>query len=232
MNISLPTIRLKKYLANQLDNFFPDDYRFEGKDVDIAFNMALERTEFCFKYNSIYHYTHDNQVWFDHMHSDQYSTFIYFLANSLWKQSENKILCNKLVLLNKLLNSIFVSYKCNLPDIFYMDHPVGTVLGNAEYSNFLVVLQNVTVNTSHGNFESPKIGRGVFLSAGVSVIGNKSIGNYCSIGANTLLYNKEIPDNSVVFTDSQGKIGIKHNKKECYSQNVFNVKITEEIDGV
>lgn len=225
MNISLSKKELKQYISKQLDIFFPDNYKFDGKDVDIALDNALERAEYCFKHISIPGYIQGEKVCFDHLHSDQYSSFLYFLSNSLWRQSKNKVLCDKLILLNKSLNSIFISYKCNMPDIFYLAHPVGTVLGNAEYSDFLVVLQNVTVNTSHGETGRTKIGKGVFLSAGVSIIGDTHIGDCCSIGANTLLYNAELPYNSVAFTDSSGCLKIKNNKKECYAQNAFNVKL-------
>ena len=113
-----------------------------------------------------------------------------------------------------------------MPDIFCLSHPVGTVLGNAEYSDFLCVLNNVTVNTSYGDGSKPKIGRGVYLSAGVSIIGNKTIGDFCSIGVNTLVFNIDIPENSIVFTDQEGFLRIRARKKECYAQSVFNVQLT------
>ena len=43
---------------------------------------------------------------------------------------------------------MWCSYKNNLPDIFVFMHHVGTVLGNANYSDYLVALHNVTVNTA------------------------------------------------------------------------------------
>ena len=47
----------------------------------------------------------------------------------------------------RYISGMFVSYKCNLPDIFIFYHAVGSVIGNAEYSDFLVIFQNVTINT-------------------------------------------------------------------------------------
>lgn len=225
MNLSMPKSELKEFISRQLSNFFPDKYKFEGNDVDMAIDMAIQRTEYCFKHIKLPHYNRENQVWFDHLHSDQYSSFLYFLSNTLWKESENKPICDKLILLNKSLNALFISYKCNMPNIFYLSHPLGTVLGNACYSDFLAVMHNVTVNTVYDGNIQPKIGKGVFLSTGVSIIGSNSIGDFSSIGANTLLYKVDVPNDSIAFTDSNGELQIRKNKKEIYVQSIFNTKI-------
>lgn len=69
------------------------------------------------------------------------------MSNSLWNLSGNTILCSKIINLNKYLNGMFYSYKCKLPEIFLFAHPVGSIIGNASYSDGLVVFQNVTINT-------------------------------------------------------------------------------------
>lgn len=89
----------------------------------------------------------NGEACFSHLHSDQYSQFLYFLSNSLWNLSGNTILCSKIINLNKYLNGMFYSYKCRLPEIFLFAHPVGSIIGNASYSDGLVVFQNVTINT-------------------------------------------------------------------------------------
>lgn len=230
MNLSLSVSELKEYVSKQLDNFFPDQYRFDGVDVDKALDMALQRMEYCFKHVSQPHYFKEGNVCFSHRHSDQYTAFLYFLSNSLWLESQNKPLCDKLFLLNRALNAVFVSYKCELPDIFIFDHAVGTVIGNAKYSDFLVIFQNVTVNTGDDNgvWIPPELGRGVFLGAGAKIIGNNKIGDFVSIGVNSCVFKIDVPDNSIVFTDSSGKLNIKENKNQCYAQNFFNVDIRKE----
>ena len=108
---------------------------------------------------------------------------------------------------------MWCSYKNNLPDIFLLGHPVGTVLGNANYSNYLVVLQNATVNTIRDVEDKwlLNIGKGAYLSAGAKIIGNSSIGDWCTVGVNTVLHNKLLPDNHLAYNDSDGKLIIlKH----------------------
>lgn len=233
MELSIERSELLRYIKNQAEYFFPDKYKVEGKDVESAFDLGLERLENCFKYISFPAYNNQKgQTYFSHMHSDQYSQFLYYFSNSLWNISENKPICDKLIFLNKTLNGMFFSYKGKLPDVFFLAHPVGTILGNAAYDDFLVVFQNVTINTDVADDGSmaPKLGKGLFLGSGAKVIGNKPIGNGVSIGVDALVYNQEIPDNKVVIRSSDGKILIKDRKKDnCMAQNYFNVDILSKI---
>ena len=228
MKLSIPKSELKSFIGRQLNIFFPDKYKFLGKDIDVAFELGLERTEWCFKHIALESHCKNNQAVFSHLHSDQYSQFLYFFSNSLFLESQNKPICDKLILLNKTLNGMFYSYKGKLPDIFLFGHPVGTVLGNANYSNFLVVLQDVTVNTGEideNGSPTPSIGKGVFLAAGAKIIGNKSIGDRSSIGVNTLIFNQEIPDDSISYTKNDGSLVVERRKRVCAAQKFFNVEI-------
>lgn len=229
MQLSMQADDLKRYLENQLDIFFPDGYKMQGKDVDSAFSLGLERLENCFKYIAFPAYCDDGgQTYFSHLHADQYAQFLYFFSNSLWKISENKPICDKVMALNRALNNFFFSYKGQLPDIFFLGHPIGSILGNAVYSDYLVVFQNVTINTSadeDGN-PSPILGKGLFLGAGAKIIGNKRIGDRVSISVDTVVYNQEIPDDKVVLKNNFGEIKVTDRKKKCcMAQNYFRVPI-------
>ena len=229
MEISLNKKELQNYLASQLDNLFPDRYKMEGTDVDKAMDVALDRLENCFRHLTFPAYcTDDGQTHFSHLHADQYAQFLYFFSNSLWNISQNKNICDKVMYLNRVLNNFMFSYKGKLPDIFFLGHPVGAILGNATYSDYLVVFQNVTINTSSNNDGSPApiLGKGLFLGAGAKIIGNKTIGDRVSISVDTVVYNQEIPDDKVVITDTNGNTVIKDRIKcECFAQNYFRDKI-------
>lgn len=225
--MSLNKIELQNYTGTQLKNFLPDKYIFQGSDIEKAINLALERTEFCLQNIAIPGYVVNGSVDFSHLHSDKYSTYLYFLANSLWDISNNKPICDKLILLNKILNGIWVTYKCKLPDVFLLSHPLGSILGNAVYSNFLCVFQNVTVNTGMkiGEYNPPVLGKGVVLATGAAIIGNSVIGDKVTI-SDTMIYKKNIPSNSSVFRDDEGKLIIKKRKEEnYYGQQFFFEKI-------
>lgn len=229
MELLLPKDELKSYMKAQLDTFFPDGHSMKGKDIDIAFDLGLERLENCFKYLTFPAYCDDKgQTYFSHLHADQYAQFLYYFSNSLWSVSNNKPICDKLMYLNRTLNNFFFSYKGKLPDIFFLGHPIGTILGNAVYDDFLVVFQNVTVNTAEDNEGNPApiLGKGLFLGAGAKIIGNKKVGDRVSISVDTVVYNQKIPDDKVVITDADGKTLITDRKKPtCMAQNYFRVPI-------
>lgn len=227
MVLSLSKDALFDYVKAQLNHFFPDQYRFQGRDADAAFSTALERTEECLKVILLpnYHDVKGNTL-FSHLHSDQYATFLYFLGNSLWRQSENKPLCDKLLQLNRVLFSVFISYKCGLPDHFLLAHPVGTILGNAKYSDFLVVFQGVTVNSyEKEGGPPPQLGKGLFLGAHSQILGNEPVGDYVSIGSGTTVFRQAVPDNSLVVAKNGTVIITPQEKQTCSAQLCFNVSI-------
>ena len=225
MIISIGTNELKEYLRHQLELFFPDGKKMIGSDIDSAFELALLRTEKCFKCITFPAYNNEcGETFFSHLHADQYAHFLYFFSNSLWGISQNKNICDKILSLNRLLNGFFLSYKCKLPDYFFLGHPIGSIIGNAVYNDYLVIFQNVTVNTDQKEDGSPapEIGRGVFLGAGAKVIGNKKIGDRVSLSVDALVYDKDIPDDSVVIRRDSGEIIVKKRTKEkCMAQNYF-----------
>ncbi len=202
--------------------------QFCGGGVREAFNQALDRTEECFRVIAYPGYHNEKgMTTFSHLHGDQYATFIWFLSNSLYRNTDEKTACDKLLQLNKLLNNVFISYKCGLPDHFLLIHPIGTILGNANYSDFLVVRQGVTVNTAHdkeGN-PAPYLGRGLNFGAHAKIFGNASVGDRVSIGAGAMIYQTEVPDDHVVIS-KEGKVIVRKRKREfCAAQELFNVTI-------
>ena len=53
------------------------------------------------------------------------------------------------------------------------------------------------------------IGTGAYLSAGAKIIGNSSIGDWCTVGVNTVLHNKFLPNRHLAYNDYDGKLIIK-----------------------
>ena len=224
LNLSLSAKDLKEYVIKQLNHFFPDGKPISGGvDIDSAFNLTLERSQFCFEH--INGYVNENsEVCFNHMHADQYATFLYFFANSLWTLSENRSVCDKLLQLNRTLHQLFLSYKCKMPDIFQLVHPIGSIIGNAVYDDYLVILQGVTVQTSDLFIPNKpaKLGKDVLLLKGASVIGNPKIGDRVVIGANVTLNNVDVPDDSIAYNDRiSGELIIRKYDTSRYIQKCY-----------
>jgi len=101
---------------------------------------------------------------------------------------------------------------------------VGSIIGNAEYGYFLVISQNVTINT--GRERPPRLSKGVFLAAGAKVIGCQTIGDRTSIGVDAVVYDQEIPPDKVVERSPSGEIVIRDRRaKHCKAQQFFNAEI-------
>jgi len=147
---------------------------------------------------------------FDHLHSLQYATFLYLLANEIWQHEGNNNTSERLFLLNRSLNSLDVYYKIALPEVFLIAHGLGAVLANAHYGKNFVFFQNTTVGRI-GDLV-PRIGDNVILFSGSAVLGSSVIGNGSVITAGTIVNNTEIPEDSLVFSDKSGLVVKRRNK--------------------
>lgn len=151
--------------------------------------------------------------------SAQYSIFLYYLANIIGNtqsgcNSNYSVesrggdggggLADQIYYLNKIMNCVDWYWQVDLPNHFIVVHPIGTILGRAQYSDYLCVYQGVTIG---GNFKQveiqyPSLGNYVTLYANASVIGNSKIGNQVIISANAFVKDENIEDNSIVFGSS------------------------------
>ncbi len=186
---------LSLYVASQLNTFFPD-----GNLVSIDLLMAflpqtLDRLEHCFSHIADRYFFDGEKIFFSYLHGDQYGMFLYFLSNTLYRAGENPAVCSKLFALNKALHGIDAFYEVTLPDIFRWVHPLGTVLGRGEYSDFFLVYQRCSIGANHGVY--PKLGAFCSMHPGSSVLGNCSIGNYCELGAESLVLDTSLPEGTL-----------------------------------
>lgn len=189
MKASLSAENLVIYVSRQLASFFPDEHHHSAELAAII-DKTLARLAYCFNHIDKKYYQENNQAYFNHLNSDHYCSFIYLLSNEAYRD-DAIVLAEKLFYLNKTLNGLDCFYSITLPDIFLFVHPVGTVLGNAEYANYLVVYQNVTVgSTLAGDY--PRFKEGCILYSKASVIGDCQLGENVIVGANALVLNSDI----------------------------------------
>jgi serine O-acetyltransferase len=201
MQLSLNVSNLANYLSKQLNNFFPDNKIVSPNCLLSTTELAIERLDYCFLRVSYHKYRQNNESIFNHLYSDQYLMFLWFLSNTVWNETGNDLLASKIYYLNKTLHSFDCMYDTELPDIFFISHGIGTMLGKAKYSNYFIAMQGCTVGAKNGVY--PVFGEGVAITANSSVIGNCLIGDRVTISANTSVFNKNIPSNSLVYNSSE-----------------------------
>ena len=222
MITSLSINELATYTSRQLNFFFPDKNEVNLTSHINLVKLALDKIENCYKKVTLKHYNNDNNVYFNHLYSDHYVMYIWYLANTFWKETGDKNICNKLYYLNKTLHAFDCMFDTQLPDIFLIFHGAGTMLGKATYGNFFVVLQGCTVGMNKGKY--PNLANGVALTAHASLIGDCNVGNLVTISSYTNIIDEHIDANTVVFKTKEGKIQSKISIN-AYAQTFFNCPI-------
>lgn len=222
MILSLSIIDLRNYVLNQLNYFFPDNQLIKPNEIETVLNDVLDRLDYCFEKVNNKNYREHSQSIFNHLYSDQYLVFLWFLSNTIWKKSENKLLASKVYYLNKVLHSFDCMYDTGLPDIFFISHGIGTMLGKANYSDYFIAMQGCTVGTND-SIHYPVFGKGVALTAHSSVIGNCKVGNLVTISANTSIFKKDIPSKSLVFNSPLDGTTVIKESEFHFVHKVFNL---------
>lgn len=204
MIFEIPKSAILKGLITQLSSFFS----ISANEINMITTLSEEvfaRSEFCFSKTENKYYSKKGETYFNPYHSGQYTVFLYFYSNTVFKNKKQySALADKIYYLNKIMNSCDLFYEVELPEIFMLDHPVGAVIGRAKFGNYFSFTQNCTIGNNHDIF--PVIGEHVTVSANSMILGNSKIGNNVILGAGTCIKDDDIPDNSVVFGSSPNLI--------------------------
>mgnify|MGYP001058424329 CR=1 FL=1 len=138
MELSLQYNEFKDYVLRQMNYLFPDNQSIDLKGFGRAFDIAIDRTHFCFKHVTLGSYCKNGNTYLNHLHSDQYAVFLWFLSNSVWFETNDDKLSNKLFYMNKTLNGLSCMYDTKLPDIFLLLQPMdvqsGLITGSTQES--------------------------------------------------------------------------------------------------
>jgi serine O-acetyltransferase len=196
LKVSIPEENLVNLVCSQLNFHFPDHLEVNVVTLKHCVKNGMLRIQKCFDPIILKYYGVGNESYFNHLHGDHYSMFLYFVSNeAYWANDE--VLASKLFLLNKSLFGIDAFYAIKLPEHFLFVHPLGTILGNAQFEDFLVVYQGVTVGaTTSGIY--PTFSDQTILYSNSSIIGDCKIGSNFVLAANASLVNSNVPANKVV----------------------------------
>ena len=129
---------------------------------------------------------------FDHLHGDQYAAWLYFVSNQLHRDGAPASWSKKVFLLNKMMHGCDIFYEVDLPSIFLLVHPLGTVLGRGNYQDYFMAYQRCGIGSNHDVY--PSLGRHVTLRPGSAVLGHNVV-----IAAESLALDHSVPANSVYF---------------------------------
>ena len=202
MIFSINQSEIPAILIHQLESFFPINEE-EKLCISGRLKGVIERLEHCFSLNPNKYYHRNGETYFNPFHAGQYTVFLYFYSREIFLNG-NSLLADKIYFLNKIMSSCDLFYEVELPEFFMLDHPQGTVMGRAKYSNGLSFSQYSTVGNNNGIY--PIIGENCRMCMNSAIIGNCHIGDNVTIGAGALVKDQDIPSNSLVFGQSPNLI--------------------------
>ena len=192
---SLDPAGLAAYAAAQVNAMFPDPHPVSDNELAPAVQGALARLEHCFSHVANKYFFDGAAAVFNHLHGDQYAMWLYLLSNELHRQGGAVSTCSKLFLLNKALHGVDAFYEVELPSVFLLVHPMGTVLGRGTYSDFFVAYQRCGVGSNNDVY--PTFGRHVTMRPGSAVLGACTIGDHCQIATESLVLDRDLPDHTL-----------------------------------
>jgi serine O-acetyltransferase len=198
MQLEIPRSELEALVSRQIETLFGFRQEEERASFKAGIAAALERCEFCFSHTKNKYYAKDGSTYFNPFHSGQYSIFLYFLSNSIFSLYPNlRTLADRVYYLNKALNGLDLFYEVKMPRVFFLDHPIGSVLGRATYGEGFAFAQNCTVGNNKGVY--PVIGQNVRMMASSMILGACNIGDNVIISAQSYVKDVDIPPCSIVF---------------------------------
>lgn len=211
LELSLSQELFADYVSRQLNTFFPDGDVVRKSDINKSLTETLNKIEIAFSRINLSYYAKAGNSWFNHLHGDHYAAFLYLLSNTLYKNG-NENAATKTFLLNKGLFGIDAFYQIELPEHFIFVHPVGTILGRATYSDFLVIYQGVTIGA---NVEGiyPDLGANTILYSNSSIIGFCKTGSGFILGSNSSLVDSTVGENKVVVGSYPNHRVLENNKQ-------------------
>lgn len=190
---------LCNYICHQINSIFPDKHQVAPIELKKYIKDTLERTINCLGKIRRSAFHKNGEPYFNHLHSNAYSMFLYLLSNTAFEVENSATqTVEKIFYLNKVLNGVDILWDTPLKEYFYFSRPLGTTIGNlATYGNYFVIFQGCTVGGSSLGY--PTIGDGVILYTNCSLLGKCKVGNYVQLSAHSSVFNMDIPDSTTVF---------------------------------
>lgn len=189
MKLNLKIEDLYICLEKQLSNFFIVN-QTSKEILKNSIKGVLDEVEKCFLKRNNKYYLIDKEACFSNTNADQYTVFLYYFSRRMYKLFLNskiekyKELAEQLYYLNKIMHGVNLFYGIDLPEHFACEHPIGSVLGRAEYGDYLTIYQGVTIGgnfNSNGSIVYPKLKNNIICFANSSIIGK------CNIGSNVII---------------------------------------------
>lgn len=214
---------IRNTVLHQLKSYWMDT---DEQVIDRALPNTLKAVEKNFYQLPNKRFYNENSVLFSPYMSVQWMIFLYRLSHEIYCEGGGTAKeADQVYYLNKIMHSNDWFYAIELPQHFLCEHPIGSVLGRANYGDYFFVYQGTTVggNRSKGILSYPTIGENVIMFANSTILGNAHIGSNVVVAADTYIINENVPDNCIVFGKSPNLVIKKKSEIEIkkYTQHIW-----------
>lgn len=202
-------LEIQRLVVHQLKNILGT----RDGEIDILSEKIIKEatinTENCLRNMGNKYYVSPNFLQEGESRVDLYNSvmnciFLYWLSRNLFLNG-NFRLADQVYYLNKILNSVELFYEVSLPDIWSCEHPLGSVMGRANYGDYFFFYQGCTVGGNvrrDGSIVYPKIGDHVKMYSNSKILGDSHIGDHTIISANCYIKDQDVPSRVIVFGQS------------------------------
>lgn len=184
----------KELLIHQIQNLYIGEV--SETSINRAYPTVIDKLETCFSHIKNKYYQEKDEPLFNPLHVAQWTMFLYEMAHEICQFGEID-LCDKIYGISKMISAADIFYGVNMPDIWFLDHPQGSVMGRAKYGNYFSFSQGCTVGNNKGIF--PVLEDHVCMMAGAKILGDCHICDHVIVSADTLIIDHDIPGYSIVF---------------------------------
>lgn len=203
---TLTVAQLATYVQRQFSHFFPDEAPVPANFQQLI-DRAWERSLYCFSKINQKHFCRDHQVFFNHLNGDQYATFLYFLSNEGYQNQCQEVYI-KSAYLNKALHGIDLFGHIEMPKVFLLVHPVGTIVGRAVFGEKIVIYQGVTIGGKHradGGIDYPKFSDQTVLYSNATVIGKTDLPSRTVVASGAFLSDFQLSESNKIIVGQYPK---------------------------
>jgi len=136
------------------------------------------------------------------------------VSNWLWRNGRT----DQALLLQSLSSDqlqVSIHPSASIGTSVFLDHATGVIVGAfAVIGDEVTILQNVTIGRKQSDpGRAPRIGRGVLLSTGATIVGDVSVGDYAKIGAGAVVEH-DVPGGCTA-------VGVRARLTNCPEPGVF-----------
>lgn len=213
MKFLIPESEIQELLKKQLSHFM-----ITKDEVDIIkknWEESINRIEYCFDNSINKYFKVSGEAFLNPFHASQWCISLYIISKVIYNDiGEANTTSDKLYYLNRMMNGCDLFYEVNLPRIFYLDHPLGAIIGRGKFQDGFSFRQGCNIGHNKGVY--PRLGKNVKMLANSRIIGDCNIGDNVILATGTFVKDRNVPSNVIVFNNGNELVFKKNEGKYTF----------------